>query len=85
MLRCMWGGNHGARVADLARSKLAAAHGLLFDEYYGPAFRFRDKDENVIREPRRTAMYANGTTSPNQSISNMTVESFCLTTRKISA
>jgi hypothetical protein len=38
-----------------------------------PALRFRYTEENVTREPARTTMYANGTTSPNQSISNMTV------------
>lgn len=38
-----------------------------------PALRFRYTEENVTREPARTTTYANGTASPHQSISNMTV------------
>jgi hypothetical protein len=40
-----------------------------------PALRFRYTEENVTREPARMTMYANGTASPHQSISNMTVSS----------
>ena len=40
-----------------------------------PALRFRYTEENVTREPARMTMYANGTASPHQSISNMMVSS----------
>ncbi len=41
---------------------------------YGPAFRFRYTEENVASDPMRTAMYAKGTESESQSISNMMAE-----------
>jgi hypothetical protein len=45
--------------------------------YHLPAFRFRYNEENVIREPRSTAMYAKGSIKPFQFISNMVAEVRC--------
>jgi hypothetical protein len=45
---------------------------------YQPAFRFLYTEENVARDPTRTAMYAKGTVSPIQSISNIVADLYPL-------
>jgi hypothetical protein len=66
----MCGGNHGARVADAAmKCQKKRIVSKTLDHL--PAFRFRYSEENVIREPRSTPIYAKGSISPFQSISNM--------------
>jgi hypothetical protein len=50
-------------------------HRLTVGRRNQPALRFRYTEENVTREPTRMTMYANGTASPHQSISNMMVSS----------
>lgn len=69
MFRCMCGGNHGARVAEAAIGYQKKT--LLFRLENLPTFRFLYSEENVIKEPRRTPMYAKGRISPFQSIANI--------------